>query len=109
MKKTAIGVVYSTNPDFQYQYEETDSVQETLPPEKQKLRVQLDKHARAGKQVTLITGFVGTDDDLSQLAREIKVHLGVGGAAKSGEIVIQGDFRTRIAEFLTKKHYNVKQ
>ena len=102
--KNRLGVVFSTNPDFAYQ---TDSEEETatLEPGRQRLVVRIDRHARGGKQVTLVQGFTGTSDDLSELARALKVKLGVGGAAKDGEIVIQGDFRDRIVELLVKMGY----
>ena len=87
--KQRLNIVYSTNPDMQY---ETDDVEEeeTLPPSKQKLRIMLDKRNRKGKEVTLVTGFVGSDDDLKDLARSLKTKCGVGGSARGGEILIQG-------------------
>ena len=104
-----IGVVYSTNPDFQYQFEDDEEVVETLPPQQQNLRVQLDRKQRGGKQVTLVTGFVGTNDDLSALAKELKTKCGVGGSSKDGEILIQGDFRDKILELLLNKGYKAKK
>lgn len=106
--KSRLGVVFSTNPDFKY---ETLSQQqsETLPAARQRLTVRIDRHARGGKQVTLVQGFVGTDEDLACLARTLKVKLGVGGSAKDGEIVIQGDFRDRVVEILVKSGYNAKR
>jgi translation initiation factor 1 len=101
------GIVFSTNPDFEY--ESDDDIVETLPNEKQNLRVQLDKKARAGKQVTLITGFVGTTDDLETLCKTLKTKCGTGGSAKDNEIVIQGDFREKITAFLTEQKYKVKK
>ena len=89
-KKNVVGVVYSTNPDFQYVYDEEPEA-ETLPPAQQKLRIRLDRQARGGKQVTLVTGFVGKDDDLQELGKTLKTACGVGGSAKDGEIIIQGD------------------
>ena len=97
--KNRIDVVYSTNPDFRYQYDEPQ-VQETLPAAKQKLRVSLEKKNRGGKTVTLVTGFVGTQEDLAKLAKELKSKCGVGGSAKDGEIIIQGDFRDKISQIL---------
>lgn len=109
MKKQQFsGVVYST--DDSYIYESTDQSPdvETLPPEKQRLIVSLDKKARKGKMVSLIRGFVGQDDDLENLARMLKQKCAVGGSAKDGEIIIQGDFRKRIQEVLVMEGYNVK-
>ncbi len=106
--KNITGVVYSTNPDFEYQHEE-DAVQETLPSKQQDLRVQLDKKQRGGKAVTLITGFIGTEQDLQSLGKLLKQKCGVGGAAKSGEILIQGDFRDKVMEILKSCEYKVKK
>lgn len=103
-----IGVVYSTNPDFQYE-EIEEFEQETLPNNQQKLYVQLDKKQRAGKQVTLITGFVGTSEDLEILGKELKNKCGVGGGVKNGEILLQGDFRQKVMDYLVQKDYKVKQ
>ncbi|MEE1221526.1 MAG: translation initiation factor [Bacteroidales bacterium] len=103
-----IGVVYSTNSDFQYE-EIEEFEQETLPNNQQKLYVQLDKKQRAGKQVTLITGFVGTSEDLEILGKELKNKCGVGGSVKNGEILLQGDFRQKVMDYLVQKDYKVKQ
>ena len=102
--KSRLGVMYSTNPDFAY---ETDDMEEedTLPKEKQKLRIVLDKKNRGGKVVTLITGFVGTSDDLTALGKLLKTKCGVGGSAKEGEIIIQGDVRTKVQAILQKEGY----
>lgn len=106
--KARLGMVYSTNPDFQYTTDEEDAV-ETLEPGKQDLRVWLDRKQRGGKVVTLIKGFVGSEEDLQALAKMLKTKCGVGGAAKEGEILIQGDHRDRVVELLTKSGYRCKK
>ena len=106
--KNRINVVYSTNPNFQYQYEESEE-EVTLPPVKQDLRVMLDKKNRGGKLVTLVTGFVGTQDDLAALSKELKSKCGVGGSAKDGEILVQGDFRDKVLQLLLQKGYKAKK
>ena len=106
--KSRLGVVYSTNPDFEYQTTE-EEVAQTLPPSKQKLIVRIDRRHRAGKQVTLVEGFVGSADDLSSLAKKLKTACGVGGSAKDGEINIQGDKRDRIVALLLEMGYNAKR
>lgn len=103
-KKQPIGVVYSTNPDYQYQYDEEHEA-ETLAPEKQRLRVSLDRHHRGGKTVTLVKGFVGTDEDLQALGKMLKGKCGVGGSAKDGEIIIQGDQQEKVRAALTAAGY----
>ncbi len=102
--KKRLGVMYSTNPDFQYDTEKEEEV-ETLPVEKQFIRISLDKRNRGGKMVTLITGFKGTPDDLSALGKLLKVKCGVGGSSKDGEIIIQGDLRQKVLEILKKEGY----
>jgi translation initiation factor 1 len=106
--KDRLGTVYSTNPNFQYE-SDGDLEQETLQPNKQDLRVQLDKKQRNGKKATLITGFVGKDDDLKELAKILKTKCGVGGSAKDGEILIQGDFCNKVIEILKTENYKVKR
>lgn len=106
--KKRLGVVFSTNPDFTYE-EETFEEEATLEPSKQNLIVSIDRKGRAGKQVTLVTGFVGTADDLAGLGRTLKVKCGVGGSAKDGEITIQGDFRDRVTALLKEMGYKAKR
>lgn len=106
--KKRLGVVYSTNPDFQYQTER--KVEETtLEAGRQRLIVRIDRRQRAGKQVTLVEGFVGSSDDLASLAKTLKTRCGVGGTAKDGEITIQGNLREKIVAMLTSMGYNAKR
>ena len=106
--KARLGVVYSTNPDFQYTTAKEEEAA-TLEPGKQRLIVGIDRRNRGGKQVTLITGFVGAEEDLKALARTLKTKLGVGGSAKEGEITIQGDFREKVTDLLKQLGYNAKR
>lgn len=107
--KDRLGVMYSTNPDFRYATE-SEEEEETLPKEKQQLRISLDKRNRGGKTVTLITGFRGAAADLETLGKYLKTRCGVGGSAKDGEIIIQGDHRRKVLELLQKEGYvKVKQ
>ena len=106
--KSRLGVVYSTNPDFQYETPE-EAETETLPPAKQRLIVSIDRRNRGGKQVTLVTGFVGTADDLKDLGKTLKTKCGVGGTAKDGEITIQGDLRDKVVALLKEMGYNAKR
>lgn len=106
--KDRLGMVYSTNPDFQYENDE-DETQDTLPPQQQNLRVMLDRKKRKGKAVTLVTGFVGDDDDLKDLGKMLKSKCGVGGTAKDGEILVQGDFCDRVISILKEEGYKVKR
>lgn len=103
-KKERINVVYSTNPNFKYDVEEDESV-DTLPHNQQKLYVSIDRKQRAGKEVTLIEGFIGSDDDLKDLGKTLKSKCGVGGTAKDGEILIQGNFKDKIFDLLVKEGY----
>lgn len=105
--KNRSGIVYSTNPDYKPQQEETQ--QETLPPAQQDLRVLRDSKQRGGKTVTLIRGFVGSDDDLEKLTKLLKTKCGTGGSAKDGEIIIQGDKREQVMEILLKEGYRAKK
>ncbi|MBQ6879904.1 MAG: translation initiation factor [Bacteroidales bacterium] len=106
--KKRLGVVFSTNPDFAYE-EETVQEEVTLEPSKQNLIVSIDRKGRGGKQVTLVTGFIGSQDDLADLGRALKVKCGVGGSAKDGEITIQGDFRDRVVALLKEMGYKAKR
>ncbi|MDD6103095.1 MAG: translation initiation factor [Bacteroidales bacterium] len=103
-----MGLVYSTNKNIRLNEEETPCI-ETLAPHNQKLVVSIDRRNRGGKQVTLIKGFIGTVKDLEDLARIVKAKCGVGGSAKDGEIIIQGDFRDKAFNLLSSMGYNVKR
>ena len=106
--KSRLGVVYSTNPDFKYTTAE-EQEPETLAPGRQRLIVRIDRRQRAGKQVTLVEGFVGTSEDLAALAKTLKTRCGVGGTAKDGEITIQGDLRDKVTALLQSMGYNAKR
>ncbi len=106
--KSRLGMVYSTDPDFEYATAAAEEP-ETLAPGQQELRVWLDRKQRGGKVVTLVRGFVGRGDDLQALARLLKTKCGVGGAAKEGEIIIQGDHRDRVVDILTRSGYRCKK
>ena len=101
-------VVYSTNPNFSFDYED-DEAEETLPNNKQNLKVTIDKKQRKGKEVVLVTGFRGTEDDLNTLGKILKQKCGVGGAIKDGEIIIQGNQIQKIMDYLKDEDYNVKR
>jgi translation initiation factor 1 len=103
--KERLNIVYSTNPDFNYETNEEDSC-ETLDKKQQKLRVSVEKKGRGGKTVTLITGFIGKEEDLKELGKLLKTKCGVGGSAKDGEIIIQGEFKQRIIELLKAEGYS---
>lgn len=107
--KKRLGVVYSTNPDFNYDTEDETAEVQTLEPSRQRLVVSIDRSGRAGKQVTLIKGFTGTAEDLAALGKTLKVKCGVGGTAKDGEITIQGDFRDKVTALLTAMGYRAKR
>lgn len=99
------GFVYSTDPNFKYEPEQDD--RDTLPPVQQPLKVRLDTKHRAGKAVTLIEGFIGKPDDLGELGKKLKTVCGTGGSAKDGEIIVQGDHRDKVLQWLQKNGYKL--
>lgn len=107
-KKNKVNVVYSTNPDFSFDFEE-DEVQDTLPPNQQHLKVMLDRKQRKGKDVTLVKEFIGLEDDLKDLGKSLKSRCGVGGSVKNQEIMVQGNHVDKIMEILKKEGYQVKR
>jgi translation initiation factor 1 len=98
-------VVYSTNPNFAYEFEQSNDIQ-TLPPQQQRLYISIDRKQRAGKEVTLIEGFLGTEDDLKDLGKLLKSKCGVGGSVKDNEILIQGNFKQKIFDLLLKEGFS---
>lgn len=107
-KKNRKNVVYSTNPDFGYEYEQ-DEQEETLPPGEQLLELHLDRKQRKGKPVTLVKGFIGTVEDLKELEKALKAKCGVGGSSKNGEIIIQGQVRDKVNDILKDLGYSTKK
>ena len=105
-KKKKIGIMYSTNSNFEFEYE---NEQETLANNEQKLEVWLDKKNRGGKIATIVKGFIGSADDLKNLAKILKTSCSVGGSSKNGEIIIQGNFRDKIMDLLQKEGYSCKR
>lgn len=105
-KKDIRNVVYSTDPNFKFEYENLE--EETLPSAQQKLKVVLDTKQRAGKKVTLIQNFIGTKDDLEALSKKIKTKLGVGGAVKEQEIILQGDYVAKVKLLLNEMGFPIK-
>ncbi|RYZ27628.1 MAG: translation initiation factor [Chitinophagaceae bacterium] len=103
-KSDKLGFVYSTDPNFQFQHEDGPAA-ETLPPQQQKLKIKLETKHRGGKAVTLVEGFVGTDDDLQTVGKALKNFCGTGGSAKDNEIIVQGDQRDKVLQWLQKNGY----
>jgi translation initiation factor 1 len=106
--KNRVNIVYSTNPDYNYEFEKAEEAL-TLPNKQQDLRVMLDRKQRAGKKVTLITGFKGSKDDLENLGKTLKSKCGTGGSVKDGQIIIQGDFCDKILQYLSAEGYKAKR
>lgn len=102
-KADSRGFVYSTDPDFSFEPENTSA--ETLPAAQQKLKVRLDTKHRAGKAVTLVEGFLGKEEDMEELGKKLKSFCGTGGSAKDGEIIVQGDQRDKVLQWLLKNGY----
>lgn len=107
--KSRLGVVFSTNPEFSYHNEQEEEEKPSLPASQQRLIVTIDRRNRGGKQVTLVTGFVGNEQEIQELGRKVKTKCGTGGTVKDGEIIIQGDFRERIATYLLSLGYKAKR
>ncbi|MEI8204680.1 MAG: translation initiation factor [Bacteroidota bacterium] len=107
-KNNAVGIVYSTNPDYKYQ-QNIEVEADTLAPKQQDLRVMIDRKKRAGKSVTLVCGFVGKTDDLEALGKQLKTKCGCGGSVKDNEILIQGEFKEKIYTLLVEMGYRVKK
>ena len=106
--KDRLGIVYSTNSDFNYEHSGEEEA-ETLAPSEQNLRVTIDRKQRKGKAVTLVSGFVGTNDDLKELGKILKTKCGVGGSAKDGEIIIQGELKEKVSQLLIENGYRLRK
>lgn len=106
--KNIQGIVYSTASDFSYDYEQAAEA-ETLPPQQQNLKVMIDRKNRGGKEATLVTGFIGTDADLQALGKLLKSKCGVGGSAKDGEIIVQGNHADKVLQLLLQQGYKAKR
>lgn len=104
-KPDSKGFVYSTDPDFRFEHESNAS--ETLPAVLQKLKIQLNTRYRAGKAVTVVTGFIGTENDMEELGKKLKTYCGTGGSAKDGEIIVQGDQRNKVLQYLQQNGYKL--
>lgn len=102
------GYVYSTDPNFRFE-EEEQKMLETLPPKQQKLKVRLDTKHRGGKAVTLVEGFIGKPEDLEVLGKQLKNYCGTGGAVKDGQVIIQGDQRDKVLQYLIKNNYSARK
>lgn len=107
--KSRLGTVYSTDPTYSYDTDRPDQTTDTLPVSRQKLRIALDKRNRGGKQVTIVSDYVGLESDLTELCKSLKHRLGVGGSVKDRQIIIQGDFRDRLLELLTHDGYKARK
>ncbi len=107
-KKSNNSIVYSTDPDFVFEDEQAEEI-ETLPTNQQTLRISLDKKQRAGKKVTLISNFIGSEEDLITLSKTLKTKCSVGGSVKDGNILLQGDFREKVSEILSSLGYKTKR
>lgn len=103
--KERLGVVYSTNPDYEFETAEEPEIH-TVEKSRQKLRLRIEKNGRGGKVVTVVSGFVGNDDDLKDLSHRLKTACGVGGSVKNGEIIIQGEFKQRLVDLLKSDGYS---